>query len=390
MAEVSCGGFLNRRIRKASLLSCSVRQIAINPLSFLSVGGVSCFSRSFRCLGSVGVGGGGVGVGVHKIAVCGFSRSSYLKKDADDVSSENVSPSGEAAFRRSEQAGERGRPFAMMHEMSNERWTLNGSTTPRQKRMGADVYRALADAVQMNSSVNAKIANRGLLFSMLEVRVSPDATKAFVRYACAPGKEKVTQHAIHNALPQWRAFVAKRLQWKRAPLLSFVREDVQTPEDDVIDVLEKWKNTGVVPGGWGDGGKGRARRVPQGEAPTILSSGPPQRHDEEEEAHLDEPNIVASSGASADTANDTQKDTANDTDTDTANETANDTDTDTANENDTDASRPPPPPRRRGRRRRSSTMHEGALLDKAAKVSPDTIQMMEQLISTFSKEDKKK
>ena len=314
------------------------------------------------------------------IAVCGFSRSSYLKKDADDdVSSENVSTvPGETAFRRSEQAGERGRPFAMMHEMSNERWTLNGSTTPRQKRQGADVYRALADAVQMNSSVNAKIANRGLLFSMLEVRVSPDATKAFVRYACAPGKEKVTQHAIHNALPQWRAFVAKRLQWKRAPLLSFVREDVQTPEDDVIDVLEKWKNTGVVPGGWGDGGKGRARRVPQGEAPTILSSGPPQRHDEEEEAHLDEPDIVASSGASADTANDTQKDTANDTDTDTA------------NENDTDASRPPPPPRRRGRRRRSSTMHEGALLDKAAKVSPDTIQMMEQLISTFSKEDKKK
>ena len=322
----------------------------------------------------------------HSACRYGFASCSYLKKDADDVSSENVSPSGEAAFRRSEQAGERGRPFAMMHEMSNERWTANGSTTPRQKRMGADVYRALADAVQMNSSVNAKIANRGLLFSMLEVRVSPDATKAFVRYACAPGKEKVTQHAIHNALPQWRAFVAKRLQWKRAPLLSFVREDVQTPEDDVIDVLEKWKNTGVVPGGWGDGGKGRARRVPQGEAPTILSSGPPQRHDEEEEAHLDEPDIVASSGASADTANDTQKDTANDTDTDTANEN----DTDTANENDTDASRPPPPPRRRGRRRRSSTMHEGALLDKAAKVSPDTIQMMEQLISTFSKEDKKK
>mmetsp|Transcript_15261 Transcript_15261/g.38571 ORF Transcript_15261/g.38571 Transcript_15261/m.38571 type:complete len:353 (-) Transcript_15261:99-1157(-) len=318
------------------------------------------------------------------IAVCGFSRSSYLQRSfSEDVSSENVSTvPGEAAFRRSEQAGERGRPFAMMHEMSNERWTANGSTTPRQKRQGADVYRALADAVQMNSSVNAKIANRGLLFSMLEVRVSPDATKAFVRYACAPGKEKVTQHAIHNALPQWRAFVAKRLQWKRAPLLSFVREDVQTPEDDVIDVLEKWKNTGVVPGGWGDGGKGRARRVPQGEAPTILSSGPPQRHDEEEEAHLDEPDIVASSGASADTANDT--------DTDTANDTANDTDTDTANENDTDASRPPPPPRRRGRRRRSSTMHEGALLDKAAKVSPDTIQMMEQLISTFSKEDKKK
>ena len=93
--------------------------------------------------------------------------------------------------------------------------------TPLQVKAGAKVHRALCEALHSGSLASRFLQGSG--FSFLEVRMSPDLRRAYVRWSVMEGHEELMERELARSAVPLRSCVATLVGLKHTPELHFRR-----------------------------------------------------------------------------------------------------------------------------------------------------------------------
>lgn len=123
----------------------------------------------------------------------------------------------------------------------------------KQLRFATRVHVKLGECLVHNVQVKERLLdNTG--FTVLEVRMSPDLQKAYIRWSCRDGREAEADKAVRSATAKLRQCLSKSLGAKFVPSLEFRREGERNPKQEALEDAfrraseerEAWEKEGRV------------------------------------------------------------------------------------------------------------------------------------------------
>eukprot|EP00894_Picocystis_sp_ML_P004746 jgi/Pico_ML_1/55263/g148.t1 len=135
------------------------------------------------------------------------------------------------------------------HGFDDEGEELSG----KQLRFATRVHVKLGECLVHNVQVKERLLdNTG--FTVLEVRMSPDLQKAYIRWSCRDGREAEADKAVRSATAKLRQCLSKSLGAKFVPSLEFRREGERNPKQEALEDAfrraseerEAWEKEGRV------------------------------------------------------------------------------------------------------------------------------------------------
>jgi len=168
-----------------------------------------------------------------------FSSHALRRWSQWDVASTTVASGASSwwTFRRGKKHGRR----VDEHGMTVDRVT--GERVPafkgeelsgKQLRFATRVQVKLSECLLRNVQTKDQLLD-ATGFTVLEVRMSPDLQKAYIRWSCWEGLEAEAEKAVRNATAKLRQCLSKSLQAKFVPSLEFRREGQLSPKQQVLE-----------------------------------------------------------------------------------------------------------------------------------------------------------